>query len=246
MPVRFRPAALLATLCAALGPILAAPASAQEMDARYTLSMRGLSGGQIGLRAKETSDSYAVSVGATSSGLVGVFAPYRFEGQSQGRIVNGRHVSTRYSEKEDDGGEITESITRFSGTTPAEVTFTPPRAPRPYDIDPRAQSGVVDPLTGLYLVLRDTLPAGACNQSHDLFDGRHVSRLALGPAQAAADGTIRCAGEYRRIAGYRPKQMAERQVTPLTFLYVPVGNGSVRVTEVRSPTGYGEAVLRRR
>lgn len=239
-PTRLAPLALVAALT------LAAPAAAQGMDAQYTLSFRGLTGGQIGMRATETGDSYAVSAVARSSGIAGALAAYTYEGQAQGAVAGGRPVPTRYAEREDDDGEVTGSVIRFRGGAPRDVTFAPPREPRPHDVDPATVRGVVDPLTGLYLVLRDTDPSGACDQRHELFDGRHVSRLTLGPAQVSADGTIRCAGEYRRVAGYSPGDMERRPATPLAFVYGPAGGDRVRVTEVRSPTGLGEAVLRRR
>lgn len=239
-PTRLAPLAFLAGLW------LAASAAAQGMDAQYTLSFRGLTGGQIGMRATEQGGTYAVSSAARSTGFAGALAAYGYEGQAQGTIEGGRHVSTGYSEREEDGDEVTASVTRFRDGAPQEVTFTPPRDPRPWDIDPAGVVGVVDPLTGMYLVLRDVDPAGACDQSHEMFDGRHVSRITMGPAQAAADGTIRCVGEYRRIAGYSPRDMEKRAASPLTFLYGPAGGGRVRVTEVRAPTGFGEAVLRRR
>lgn len=240
MPDPFRLAVL------ALAAILMSlPVSAQEMDARFTLSLRGITGGQVAIRAREEGGTYAITAAAQPTGLVGAFSDYAYTGEAQGVVTNGRHVSTRYSEREEDGDEVTSSVTRFQGTAPRDVTFSPAREPRAYDIDPTAQTGVVDLLTGLYLVLRDTDPARACNQSHDLFDGRHVARLSLGPAQAGAEGAIRCTGEYRRIAGYDPADMARRPATPLTFLYGPAGGGRVRVVEVRSPTRVGEAVLRR-
>ena len=227
--------------------LLALPAAGQEMDARYDLSMRGITAGQIVIRAREAGGAYAVNAAGQPTGLVGALSDYSYSGEAQGRVADGRLVAAAYAEREVDDGKVTTTRMTFRGTTPAEVQIEPPREPRPYDVEPTAQRGVVDTLTGLYAVLRDTDRAGACAQSHDLFDGRRVARLSLGPAEAGADGTIRCRGEYRRVAGYDPEDMARRPATPLTFVYGPAGGeGRVRVVEVRSPSRLGEVVLRRR
>lgn len=232
---------------ALLAALLATPAAAgTTLDAQYTLGLRGVNGGAIAMRATEEGGGYAVSARAQASGLVGALVAYSFEGATRGRVSEGRHVPQTYSETEVDDDERTVATTRFRGTTPRDVTFTPPRDPRPWDIDPAAQSGVIDPMTALYRVLRPVAPGGACAQSYDLFDGRHVSRIALGPAQAAADGTLRCAGEYRRLRGYDPEKLADQPVVALSFTYAPLGDGRVQVSEIRSATRLGDAVLRRK
>ncbi|WP_292288904.1 DUF3108 domain-containing protein, partial [Marivita sp.] len=134
--------------------LAAAPAFAQGMDATYDLSLRGITGGAIALRGRDQGGSYSVSSAAKATGLVGALVKYGYEGRAQGRIRGGRYVSTEYTEIEVDDGERTSAVTRFSGTTPASVTFDPPRAPEPHDIDPTAQRGVIDPLTALYAVLQ--------------------------------------------------------------------------------------------
>ncbi|WP_299820674.1 DUF3108 domain-containing protein [uncultured Jannaschia sp.] len=222
------------------------PAQAQELDARYDLSLRGITGGQIALAGRQEGAGYSVGAEAKATGLVGTLLKYGYEGRARGQYVAGRPVSQSYSEIENDDGERTEADVAFRGTRPAAVTFTPPREPRDHDIDPTAQRGVIDPLSALYDVMRPTTPSRACNRRYDLFDGRHVSRLTLGQPAAGADGTIRCAGEYRRIAGYAPERLAERPVVRLDILYAPAGPGAVAVSEVRSPTRFGDAVLRRR
>ena len=237
MIVRFALAALL--LATAL------PAASQNYDANFALSLRGITGGRIALAGRQQGDAYSVGADAKATGLVGTLLKYGYEGQARGRYVNGRPVSQSYSETEDDDRERTQAEVTFRGTRPASVTFTPPRDPRDHDIDPTAQTGVIDPLSALYDVMRPTEPARACNRRYDLFDGRHVSRLTLGQPQADADGSIRCAAEYRRIAGYSPERLAERPVVALEVRYEPAGAGLVEIAELRSPTRFGNAVLRR-
>ena len=225
---------------------IALPAAAQDYDANFTLSLRGITGGEIGLAGRQQGPAYSVAAEAKATGLVGSLLKYGYEARANGRYVSGRPVSQSYSELEDDDGERTQAEVAFRGTRPATVTFTPPRDPQDHDIEPTEQTGVIDPLSALYDVMRPTEPGRACNRRYELFDGRHVSRLTLGQPETGGDGTIRCAGEYRRIAGYSPERLAERPVVRLDILYAPTGSGAVAVTEVRSPTRFGDAVLRRR
>lgn len=229
----------LALTCAAL------PVAAQGIDAQYTLSLRGITGGTIALSGREQGRSYSVAAAARASGLVGALVKYGYEGTAQGRIQGGSYVSSVYTEVEVDDGERTSSVTRFRGRTPESVTFDPPRPPEPTDIDPAAQSGVIDPLTALYAVLQPTPAAQACNARFDLFDGRHVSRLSVGQPQPQANGTIICGAEYRRLRGYSPEDLEKRETVDMTFLYAPLPDGRMQVREIRSRTRLGDAVLRR-
>jgi hypothetical protein len=227
--------------------LLALPglAPAQGLDAQYDVSVAGVNGGTIGIRGRDGADSYAISAAARSTGLLASFVSYGFEGQAQGLIRNGRHVSRTYVEREDDEGEITGSTTTFRGDRVAGVTFDPPRPPRPYDLEPAKQSGVIDPLTALYLALRPVAASEACGRSWEVFDGRHVARLTIGPGTARGDG-LRCEGEYRRLRGYSAEEMAERPLVPLRFDFEPAGEGRVQVREISSPAPIGRVVMRRR
>jgi hypothetical protein len=230
----------------ALTLAIPAPVRAQGLDATYDFSMRGITGGSIVLKGREEGDSYAVSSVARATGVVGALVKYGYEGQAQGTVRNGRYVSSRYSEAEIDDGERTSSVTQFDGTTPASVTFDPPREPREYDIEPTAQRNVVDPLTALYGLLKAAPRDEVCNRRLDTFDGRHVARLSVGPPQERADGTLLCGAEYLRLRGYSEKDLEERPNVRMRLVLEPVGGGLFQVSEVRSRTRLGEAVLRRR
>lgn len=226
---------------------LALPASAQgALDATYDFSMRGITGGTIRVVGRDQGGAYAVSSAARASGVVGALVKYGYEGRAQGRIQGGRYVSDRYTEVELDDGERTSSVTTFDGTTPASVTFDPPREPKPHDVDPRAQRGVIDPLTALYDLLQAAPRDAVCNRRLDTFDGRHVARLSVGPPQAQPDGTLLCGAEYLRLRGYSQKDLEKRPNVTMRLILDEVGGGLWQVREVRSRTRLGDAVLRRR
>ncbi|SDY77693.1 Protein of unknown function [Jannaschia faecimaris] len=232
---------------AAFTILTALPAFAQStLDAKFDVSFRGIVGGQIAISANEKGGAYVVSAQGRPTGVIGAIVEYQYDGTARGIVRGGRHAVTTYEEQELDSGELTGAKMRFRNGRPTGVTFDPPRAPEPHDIDPTAQSGVIDTLSALYLMVRATAPDRACNQRYDLFDGRHVSRLTLGAAQVGDDGTISCAAEYLRLRGYTPEEMTKRSRVPMTVIYGPADFGRVQVTEIRATSRLGDAVLRRR
>ena len=239
MPLRLIAAALLA-----LTPL---PALAQTtLDARFDVSFRGLTGGQIAISANESGGAYVVAAQGRPTGVMGALVNYQYDGTARGTVRRGQHAVRTYEERELDDGELTGATINFQGGQPTNVTFDPPRPAEPYDVDPTAQSGVIDTLSALYLLVRPTAAGETCDQRYDLFDGRHVSRLTLGPGKVGSDGTIACDGEYRRLRGYSPEEMAKTPRVPMTVIYAPRSDGRVEVTEIRAASRLGDAVLRRR
>ena len=118
------------------------------------------------------------------------------------------------------------------------------RGKRPYDVDPATQVGTVDPLTAMFATLRDVAPGRECGRSLKMFDGRRSSELRLGAPQTDGENVV-CAGEYRRIGGFPPDDMAERTRFPFTLTYAPAGD-RMQVVEVAMDTLYGKARLVRR
>ncbi|SFJ31708.1 DUF3108 domain-containing protein [Jannaschia pohangensis] len=226
--------------------LLSCPAHAQTFEARYDMSLRGITAGQIALRAREGGGRYSVVAAAKATGAAGALVKYGYDGRAEGRVTRRGLESSVYGETEDDNGETTVTEIRFQDGRPQSVTVTPARDPEPHDIDPTAQRGVMDPLSSLYEMMRPVPRAAACDLDQNLFDGRHVSRLTLGPAQPQADGTIVCIGAYRRIAGYSAEELARRPSVDMTFVYGTLDGDRVQVTEIRAPTPLGDAVLRRR
>jgi hypothetical protein len=81
-----------------------------------------------------------------------------------------------------------------------------------------------------------------------MFDGRRRSLMRFDEASAAEaeDGSLTCAGEYRRIEGFALRDMGEREAFPFEITYGPAEDGARRVQRVRIETLMGTAVLLRR
>ncbi|AXQ94483.1 DUF3108 domain-containing protein [Cereibacter azotoformans] len=230
---------------AALALLLAAPAAARTDEAAFDLVLRGVRAGTFSFSGAEEAGRYSVNGRLQSAGLLGLVRRMRYDAQASGRMVQGRPEALSYSEKADTGRRQSEVVLAWDRGRPRVERYAPARKPRPYDVDPAAQRGTVDPMTALYAALRDVEPGQECRLSLDIFDGRRRTQVVLGTPKAI-EGGVSCAGEFRRVAGYSPEDMAEKPRFPFTLYYQPTADGRMRVMQVATDTIYGKATLRRR
>lgn len=236
---------LTAVLACLLAPALPATAEMTRDEARFDLVMAGLTAGSLTFAAESDGRSYAVRGRLASSGLLSFVRKVSYDATARGRLRDGTYLPARYTERADTGRRQSQAEILWQGGVPQIASYTPPREPRPTDVDPATQAGSVDILTALYATLRDADAGGECNRSFAMYDGRRASRLSLGTPEPA-EGGITCAGEYRRVAGFSPEDMAEKTRFPFTLTYAPAPDGRMRVIEVRMETLYGSARLIRR
>lgn len=239
--------ALFGRLALAAACLLApAAAGADRTDsARFDLVMLGLRAGTLTFQAAEADGRYTVTGRMESGGVVAVVRKVRYDGRAEGTVAGRALAPLRYEEAADTGRRQSESVMEWTGGVPRVVHYAPERAPKAFDLDPATQGGTIDPLTAMYATLRDVPAAEACNLNLDLFDGRRRSRVTLGPP-TPRDGALLCAGEYRRVAGFPPRDMEEKTRFPFTLRLEPAEGGLMRVVRVEMDTIYGSARLIRR
>ncbi|NUB44455.1 DUF3108 domain-containing protein [Fertoebacter nigrum] len=237
----FHKSAVVAVVLALAGM----PALAQTDQAVFDLSVRGVGAGTLSFSGTQDGGGYAVTGRLQSGGLLGMVRKIRYDAQARGRISKGRYVPSSYTEKADTGRRQSSAVMEYKGGVPQVKAYDPPREARAGDVDPATMGGSVDPLTALYATLRDVDAGQECKVSLQLFDGRRSTQLRLSAPQAKGD-TVVCSGEYRRLAGYSPEDMAEKTRFPFTLTYAPVGEGRMRVVEVAMDSLYGKAALKRR
>lgn len=207
-------------------------------EAQFDVTLQGLKVAELSMASAVTNGRYRVRVTIRSDGLAGVVRRVRFTGDAEGRVA-GRFAPVRYNEEADTGRRQSDVEIVYDAGVPKVLAYTSPRPDGPELLDPATQVGTLDPATALFAGLRD-LPAGqGCTVAYDVFDGRRRSAFAL-----SGDG-VTCTGEYRRIAGYTPEEMAERSRFPLEVTYAPEG-GTMRVVEASAQTVYGKVRLKRR
>ena len=226
--------------------IAVAPALADQKDsAVFDVSIRGISAATLSLSGAVEGKSYAATGVLKSSGILGFLKKIRYDASVAGRAVDGRYTPSRYTEKADTGKRKSEAVMAYKSGVPQVKSYNPPRPPRVEEIAPSTQGGTVDPLTALFAVVRDVPAAEACNLKLVLFDGRRRSQVVLGKPSAKGDA-ITCAGEYRRLKGFSPEDMAEKSRFQFQLTYEDAGNGMVHVTEISMDTLYGKGRMIRR
>lgn len=237
-----RPAtSLFAALVLALAGTVAS--AAQDVQ-RYSLSAVGLPVGSLTMAANREGDRYTVRGKVEGGGVAGLFVDFSYNAVASGRLDrNGMPVPVIFdgTRKLRDDGRRTQIS--YSGGTPTEVSFDPAKPPRPFDIDPRAQKGTLDPASATYALLRDLPAAAGCARTVDIFDGTRRSRITVG-AERPVRGGLQCDGVYTRIAGYPPDEMAEQVNFPFRMVYRQVGD-MLQVERFETDSIMGSVVARR-
>lgn len=235
---------MMRMILAVLVALVAGPVVAEKASQSYSVYVGGLKAGSIGLAMDVSSRNYVARGVVKADGLLALFADFGFDGTVRGTISD-NSVSPRNYEGEHrnrSGERLT--VMTFSGNRPTSVKLTPPKDRRGYDIDPLAQSGTVDPVSASFLLLRDRPMEMACNQKIEIFDGTKRSRITLGTKQATEDGYV-CQGEYRRLAGFSPRQM-EKQSRFGFKLFLREENGMAVVEKFHTESVAGTVVAIRR
>lgn len=230
---------------AALTLLLGTPALAEPQRGTFDLLLKGTRAGLLTFRAETEGARYTASATLESAGMLALARTIRYEMAASGGVEGTRLRPALYREEAQRGKRKTSVQVSWPGGVPQLDRHEPPRATAPWDIDPASQSGTLDPLSALAVALRDTAPGAECRLTLEIFDGRKRDRLTLGAPEPAGRG-VRCAGEYRRIAGYSPEDMAEKPAFALSFRYVPTEEGRMRVVEISTDTIWGPARLTRR
>ncbi len=225
---------------------LAGVAAAQEARQRYDVYIGGIRLGVLGLDSNISGNRYAASGRVAGSGIVGAIVQFDFAGTAQGIVRrDGSLQPTAYSARSDDGKTARTVTMSFKGTTPENVSFSPARRARDYDVQPGSQSGTLDPISATFSLLRDQPVAQACGKSVEIFDGSKRSRITVSPREAARDGLFACNGTYTRVAGFSEKLMRRKRNFSFQILFRDV-DGIMEVVRFQSETTFGRASAIRR
>ncbi len=246
---RPRAAGLRAAICAALllaaGGSHGAQSAAEDPaveDARFDLYFGGIRAGAAQLTFTYEGDGYAARARGETAGVVGAFYGASYEAEAQGALgptTRPRKFTVLHSF----GGKTQALTIEFGLTAPSAVDSDPPFKPKPYQIDPTEQSGVLDPLSAAAALLRPAPAAAICGREADVFDGRRRSRIILDAPRMSGD-EILCTARFKRVAGYRPKDRKAEDI-PFRLYFSADDAGIARISRVVVETGWGQAVALR-
>ena len=235
-----------ALLAAALIALLPGAAIAQDQNrGTFDVFFGGLRIGLLAFSGVESASSYSVVGEVRSAGLVNWFSDLRFEATARGSRNLTGYTPRRFEVDAREGDKSYRTVIDYRGGVPQQPVTTPPRTPRPTDVNPATQGGTLDMATALYLTLRDTPANRACALDERFFDGARTGRITLENPRRDGDAIL-CDGAFDRIAGYTQRQMSEQSSFPFTMTYRPDGNGGYQVDRVVVRSSFGRAVMARR
>ncbi len=240
-----RPMTLLRVIPFLLAIVSAPAVHAQEESASFNVSFAGIRGGKLSISSVENGGKYQTVGRAASSGLVGGLYRLTVEARASGRVSGNSYVPARYDETSEERSKTKSKQIRFSNRI-AKVTQTPPDTKRKsWHADGKDHPGVLDPMTGLYALLRSRPAALACDLDISTFDGREVHRIRLTGGKQDGDRFV-CSGRYIRVDGYRPKDLADTQFQKFSLIYDTSGGDLWPMAELRARTSFGTMVITRR
>ncbi|QIE40524.1 DUF3108 domain-containing protein [Meridianimarinicoccus aquatilis] len=233
------------TLLAVVLICAGAQAQAAEESASYNVAFGGIRAGVIAFRAEEAGGRYTAHGSARASGLLGAIFDAEVDTVAQGAVSANTYRPSVAREVTAGSDNRTQREYRYNGAGVPTVTRTPAKAPSSHAAPASQQAGTVDSTTAAWAILRDRPEALACQLDITIYDGRRRQRIELNQAEATADG-MTCTGRYTRVAGFSPKEMAEKTAWPLTMKYVRQPTGILRVEQLSFPTSFGRARITRR
>jgi len=208
----------------------------------YDLTLSGLRLGEITIEAEQTGERYRAASRIVSTGLVGAFTDFGFEGEATGRLgSDGTVAPERFRAQSVSPRARRQTAIDWQGDTPVRVSVEPPRGKEP---DPARMVGALDPVSAGFALLRDNAPEAVCGTSVDVYDGSRRSRLTLG-APVAGEGTLSCSGTYSRLEG-ETHSLSSASEYPFTLRFRARANGLMRLERIETETRFGRAVVARR
>lgn len=220
-----------------------APVQAADTDALFDVQAWGVKIGEFRISGQDRASSYTVNSKFETIGIVKQLGRIWFTMSARGQKSGGSFTPTQYTERVQTGRrkssaqiDYTSGIPLLTGgklgTEDAEV------------LDAAAQTDTVDPLTAMFVALRDQPRSGLCKLNQPIFDGARRTIAFMTGRKNDGDKVI-CTGQFRRLGGYSAKQLRQGRDSSFELTYVPAGF-VMRVQEARVTSSRGTAVLTRR
>ena len=238
----------LSLVCAflALATILSAPQgnanTVRSIDTIYDFYLGGIKAGEVSINTRVKGKKYRAKSVMKTAGIVGMLYKASFEAQTNGVVTKKGYRPKRFVADGRMSSKQQRVDMRFAKNAPRKVKAVPAFDPRPWQIDPRKQTGTVDPITATISSLAPMQKDQICNRSVQIFDGRKRFAVDLGKPVAEGD-RIKCPAVFRRIAGYKPKMLKKRAEFPFNIWYEERSDGLAHVVRAAGDSVFGLAVI---
>lgn len=239
------------------GLAAATPARAASLDAKYEVSLLGLTLGTASLTGGIDDRSYSLDVAAKLTGLIGGFTGGRGSGEAKGALGGARPSPASFAINSANSSESRTVRMAIGGGAVQAVEIAPPidaKADRVPLTDAHRRD-IVDPLSAFLMPVNTKNGlSGACNRTLQIFDGAARYDIKLSPAgtrevklEGYSGPVAICQARYVPIAGHRAlrpstKFMAENK--DISAWLAPVAGTNVMVpVRISVKTMIGTAVI---
>ncbi len=238
-----------------LAMVAAAPAQAQgRLRGQYTITMSGVSIGQIAWLVDIEEKRYVTSAHGKASGVLSILVSGEGSVATHGAIIDDRLVPSYFTSRViDDEGTSDLRMTFEDGNVKEMVGPPPPPADR-VPVTEADRRAVNDPLTAMLIPTPaggDMLAAANCGHVLHIFDGRRRYNLALSykrvdkiaVKKGLSTAALVCGVALQPIAGYRADSMLVKYIAgrrDLELWLVPIaGTNVIAPVRVVMPTLLG-------
>lgn len=243
--------AFAAAVCA---PNLSAVAA--SLDARYDVSLLGLTLGTASINGGIDGSSYKLDVAAKLTGLVGGFTGGRGSGAATGSLNGTRLSPASFAVSSASSSESRTVRMALDSNSVSAVEIVPPIDAKPdrVPIKDDHRRNIVDPLSAFLMPMNGKGLASACNRTLQIFDGaaRYDIKLSqAGTREVKLDGyngpVAVCQVRYVPISGHRSQRPSTKFMTEnkdiSTWLAPVAGTDMMIPVRVSVRTMIGTAVL---
>ncbi|MEM1382199.1 MAG: DUF3108 domain-containing protein [Pseudomonadota bacterium] len=211
----------------------------------YDMFFAGLLGGEMEMTASLEGEAYSAQARGRTAGIVAALWEAGFDAQSTGSLRDGAFEPTAFDADSFSPKKRQKLAMRYEAGRPSEVSADPPFDPKPWELEPSEQAGTFDPISAALSGLALQGDGHVCNRSVEIFDGRRRYAIDLQEAETLEDGTRRCQAVYRRVAGFKPKQLAKPD-WPFRVWFQQRPDGLWSVSKALGETPIGVVVVRLR
>ncbi|WP_164658209.1 DUF3108 domain-containing protein [Tropicibacter sp. Alg240-R139] len=221
----------------------ATSAHSADTDAHFDVRAWGVKVGEFHVSGRDSQRTYDVKGGFETTGLVKQLGRIWFTMSVSGYKSGDIFAPSRYTEQVQTGRRRSSAQIDYASGIPV-LTGGKLGTEEAEALDAAKQSDTVDPLTAMFIALRDQPRAGLCQLNQPIFDGARRT-IAFFSGRRDDGSHVICTGQFRRLGGYSPKQLQQGRESNYELVYVPVGS-LMRVHEVRVTSSRGTAILTRR
>jgi hypothetical protein len=214
----------------------------RPLDTVYDIYLGGIRIGELSVDARVADGRYEASSAMRTAGIVGALYAASYVAEAEGAVTPDGLRPARFVADTQAGDDAQAVDMRYAGGRPSQVSADPPFKPKPWEIEPRAQAGTLDPISAALSALAPAPASAICDRTVEIYDGRRRYAVDIGRAEPEGD-RIRCPAHYRRVAGYKPKELRETYDVDLWFEDRPDGLAHLVRAAGDSGLGLGLAVL---